>query len=335
MPQYWQIAAGSYGRNYSQYFLKYGIAFVGGEFKERIEQVNEGDIVVLKVGKTMKAVGTVVQRSGKHSGCCDKEWLKDFDGWELPAYCYVDWRKPKKEIKTNRSMGRRTIERIGVETIRNQTRIILGSGRAEKVSLEPSKTQEVEVHEIQECLKKAGLRASEGELTKKLSTICRIRSLAKDYSNSEYGWDWVLEHETRTFLVAPLLLALGWSERQIKIELACDGGKVDIALFRKNFEGNMDDCVAIIETKAFHFGLDDAKEQAQSYSKYFPKCKTVVILNGYCYKIHPTDKNNNFKTARPAYLNLLKPTKKYPIDPENVDGALEAIKWLLPNSYSG
>jgi hypothetical protein len=31
MKNYWQIAAGSAGRDYSDIFLKFGMAFVGGE----------------------------------------------------------------------------------------------------------------------------------------------------------------------------------------------------------------------------------------------------------------------------------------------------------------
>ena len=41
----------------------------------------------------------MVQRDGKRrfdedSFDKDKEWLLDVDGWSLPAYCYVDWKKP-------------------------------------------------------------------------------------------------------------------------------------------------------------------------------------------------------------------------------------------------
>jgi hypothetical protein len=51
MCAYWQIAAGSDGRDYSKVFLKYGMAFVGGE--KHITTMNEidlGDIFVLKQG---------------------------------------------------------------------------------------------------------------------------------------------------------------------------------------------------------------------------------------------------------------------------------------------
>ena len=337
MQQYWHIAAGSNGRDYSQYFLKYGIAFVGGEskFSQRMAEVKEGDVIVLKVEETIIA-GTVVQRSGKHRGCCDKEWLKDFDGWELPAYCYVDWILPTKELEESLKTYRTgtinkmktyrtgTINKIWVEDIRRLAVKILNSGNKAGVSEEPPEPEPVKIDEILECLKKAGLEVSE-------KNVCRIRSLAKYYYEAKFGWDWVLEHETRTFLVIPLLLALGWTEKQMKIELSTSGRKrIDIACFKNKFAGENNDCVVIIETKAFHIGLDYADKQAEIYSEKFPSCEVLITTNGYCYKIY---KKNDGKFEAHAYMNLLKLTKKYPIDPDNVDGALEAIKYLLPNTY--
>jgi len=35
----------------------------------------------------------------------------------------------------------------------------------------------------------------------------------------------IREHETRTFLVIPLLLALGWAEQQLKIEMPAAGAE--------------------------------------------------------------------------------------------------------------
>jgi hypothetical protein len=45
----------------------------------------------------------------------------------------------------------------------------------------------------------------------------RIRRLARFYLDR----DWILtnEYDTRTFLVVPLLLALGWAEQRMKVEL--------------------------------------------------------------------------------------------------------------------
>jgi hypothetical protein len=147
-------------------------------------------------------------------------------------------------------------------------------------------------------------------------------------------WEDVREHETRTFLVIPLLLALGWSEQQIKIELSCSGGRIDIACFASSYKRDNNECVAIIETKGFSSGLDYAAKQAKSYSKDFPNCKIIIVTNGYCYKVYRRDKANQsrFSPLPLAYLNLLKPKDSYPLDPKNVGGALEAIKCLLPSN---
>lgn len=92
MKKYWQIAAGSRGRDYSSLFIKYGMAFVGGDIPiDTMNNVQEGDIIILKSGlRRILAAGTVVKRNGKFSGCGDKSWLRDFDGWDLQAYCNVD-----------------------------------------------------------------------------------------------------------------------------------------------------------------------------------------------------------------------------------------------------
>ena len=336
MPDYWQISAGAYGRDYSKYFLKYGMAFVGGKnYIATMMRLNLNDIVILKQGKSeIVAVGRVIQKDGNHVGRDDREWLKDFDGWELPAYCYVDWRIPEQRIPTP-GLAIGAIAGGYNQEVLNLAKEILNTGKKEVVSREPSESKTVEVIEILKLLIKEGLRPSAAD--ELANTISRITLLADYYYNAKYGGGWIREHETRTFLVVPLLLALGWAEQQMKIEMPYgDGNKrIDIACFKKNYQDNKDDCVAIIETKGFSYGLDYAQKQAEKYSEKFPSCEVLITTNGYCYKIYKKNGANEFKTDPSAYMNLLKLTKKYPIDPENVDGALEAIKWLLPNRYSG
>lgn len=67
------------------------MAFVGGNDQVKaMSRVRAGDTVLLKRGMSaVVAVGEVVERDGKCGGKGDKKWLKDFDGWNLPAYCYV------------------------------------------------------------------------------------------------------------------------------------------------------------------------------------------------------------------------------------------------------
>ena len=127
-----------------------------------------------------------------------------------------------------------------------------------------------------------------------------------------------------------MLVTLGWAEQQIKIELPSLAGRVDIACFAKPYKNDNDNCQLLIETKDFSSGLDYAPNQAKGYTKSFPSCKVVMVTNGYCYKTYIRDKNGSFTTKPSAYLNLIKPRNKYPIDPENVGGALEVLRYLLP-----
>ena len=49
--KYWQVAAGSFGRNYADKFLQFGVAFVGGEScVKTMDTVTPGDVILLKNG---------------------------------------------------------------------------------------------------------------------------------------------------------------------------------------------------------------------------------------------------------------------------------------------
>lgn len=338
MSKYWKIAAGkaAEGRDYSELFFKYGMAFVGEPPKKNIKNmssVNEGDVVILNKGRnSIIAAGKVVQKKGKHNGSKDKKWLMDFDGWELPAYCYVEWKKSEPPLSTD-GLPITTICQLHQEKYKQAANRILETGCPipNYPEQEPEEPEEIKDNQLLECLIIEGLSPSSAcDLT---NTIAKIRLLGKYYYANHWGE--IREHETRTFLVIPLLLALGWSERQLKIELSCDGGKADIACFRRNYcpDKKDKDCIAIIETKGLHFGLDYAPEQAKKYSKSFPNCKVVIVTNGYCYKIYSIRDSDEIKLALSAYINLLRPTKKYPLDP-TIDGALSAIKQLLPNKLT-
>lgn len=330
MSTYWQIAAGSAGRDYTKQFLQFGMAFVGGDKqKATMRETRPGDVIVLKRGtQKILAVGLVVQRAGKHNGVNDKTWLRDFDGWDLAAYCYVDWKRPDQPLSVH-GLTRSTIQKLSKSGLRKLADDILRTGRPVPLIPEPPETAPVDLDAILRFLIKEGLRPSAAdELTK---TVYRIRLLA-DYYRSHCTWEDVREHETRTFLVVPLLLALGWSEQQIKIELPCKAGRVDIACFPMGYRRRDNECTTIIETKDFSSGLHYAQAQAKAYTAHFPNCRTVVVTNGYCYKTYRRNASSEFRLQPSAYLNLFNPTKEYPLDPENVKGALEAIKSLLPHS---
>lgn len=329
MGRYWQVAAGSSERDYSEEFLKFGMAFVGTD-TEKMNMVEEGDIVILKSGVTMiRAAGRVVRRDGKVGGDGDKKWLCDFDGWNLPAYCYVDWCEGNVPAT---GLARGTMREVHIQALRDAAeKIIEDKTGPRDPEPEPESTKGVTDDELISFLIEQGLRVSQAdELTK---TISRIRRLADYYYNCGVRWEDVREHEVRTFLVVPLLLALGWAEQQLKIELPCGGRKsVDIAGFSRRYTGsNTEKCTMIVETKGFSSGLTYAEDQAKRYSEYFPSCRLVVVTNGYCYKTYIKDGSESFGKDPSAYLNLRDPQDGYPINPKNVKGATEAIKWLLPS----
>jgi len=329
---YWQIAAGAEGREYSEDFIRYGLAFVGGHKQcDRMKRVRPGDRILLKRGLGhIVAAGEVVERNGVHSGDGDKDWLRDYDGWDLQAYCFVEWHKPSELVEVQ-GLTYGTIHRIHTPHVRREVDRIIDTEPPElDYEQEPHDTRTVNNDEILSFLIREGLRPGDAEeLT---ATFNRVRLLARYYYDQD-AWDNVREHETRTYLVIPLLLALGWAEQQMKIELPVKcRGRADLACFARPYAGKKDAPVLIIETKGFTQGLDYATQQVKRYAKQFPDCWTVTVTNGYCYKTFRKE-GAKFSRKPSAYLNLLRPRDRYPLDPDNVDGCLEALRLLLPTSY--
>lgn len=328
----WQIAAGSNGRDYTDRFLRHGMAFVGGDQQcSSMAQVEVGDLVILKRGLAqIVAVGVVVDRQGKYRGKGDKNWLRDFDGWDLPAWCYVDWHQYPTPHPTT-GLTRSTIQGV------NQQHLI-SIAQAAVTQLpcttiydpEPPHTEGVSNEDLITELVAFGLRpAAAEELTVALR---RIRLLARFYLNRDWGL--TKEHEARSFLVVPLLLALGWAEQKIQIELNVSGvGRADIACFKYPVSDwhQSDNLAVIIETKGLTQGLDFVHAQSHRYAEKFPSCEVVIVTNGYCYKAFTrAAAGDSFSLVPTAYLNIMDPKKRYPLDPLNVAGAVELLRLLIP-----
>ena len=327
---YWQVAAGSEGRDYSGDFLRFGLAFVGDDKIElTLSTVEVGDRIILKGGRRqIRAVGTVVQRGGSHFGKDDKPWLRDYDGWDLGAYCFVDWHEPPSPI-TVQGLTRATIQRVwDPSLIQEAERVIANYPTRMHLDAEPNPTSEVKDESIIGHLIESGFKILLAE--ELVQAFRRIRRLANYYYN-RCDWASVGEHETRTFLIVPLLQALGWMEQQMKVELSVEGGRVDLALFKRPYTGWADhnaECTAIIESKGFSQGLSYAPDQVKKYAKHFPNCEVLAVSNGYCYKTYQRREDGSFALSPSAYLNILTPRDRYPLDP-SVPGCLPALDMLL------
>lgn len=332
---YWQVAAGDRGRNYSNLFFEYGIMCVGGENQIRtLGKVKKGDIVILKRGRSeILGAGKIIEKNGIVNAE-DEKWLGDFDGWNLKAYTNVEWHRPKKLISVSSGLGIGTIMKASDPKIQRKADDIITSHPQVHPKPKPNLDDiyRLKDEEIIEFLISEGFRPGNAEeLT---NTFNRIRLLANFYYN-QCKWEEIREHETRTFLILPLLFAMGWSEQRLKIELGAGKRKrVDIAAFSKPFSGWGDEkeyCSLIIESKGFSKGLDTAREQAIAYAEAFPNCKTVIVSNGFCYKAFTMKGKKEFSSTPTAYMNLLKPTNKHPIYPDS-KGTLEVFKLILPRA---
>lgn len=331
---YWQIASDSYGRDYSGICLRYGIACAGGESPIRFRT---GDRVILKRGmQEILAVGEVVERNGCRGGLRDKGWLYDFDGRDLSGYCYVDWRRPAEAMKAS-GLSRSTIDEVHKQELRDLADRVIRDAPLVPAEPEPAEPEILYRSEVLEFMVEEGLRPSSVEdLTKAVNRICLLADYY--YKAKHFRCEDILEHETRSFLIVPLLLALGWAEQQLKIGFGCRAGKIDIACFSRRYRNpaperkpNLEDVTLLIESRGFASGLDYAPAQAMAYAEEFPSCQAVVVSNGYCYKAYRRNAAGKFSEQAYAYLNLLRPTRRYPVDPQNVAGALEVLKLLLPS----
>jgi hypothetical protein len=325
--------AGAEGREYSDAFLRFGMAFVGGrKQEEEIVKVRKGDRIALKRGKSaLVAAGVVVERGGNCCGLGGKPWLEDFDGWSLPGWCYVDWHIPPAPIPAT-GFTRYTIQGLDQQHLRTLVDDTISKYAAQAfVASDPKPTERVSDNQLLSHLISEGLRPAAAEDL--LAAFGRIRLLARYYYES-WRWSDVREHETRSFLVMPLLIGLGWAEQQLKIELPMPSGKrrIDTACFSKPyFRATSDDCILIIEAKDFNSGLDYAHSQGKAYAADFANCRMVVATNGYCYKAYDRiNGSTDFSTMPSSYLNILDPRTRYPLDPDHVGGSLELLSQLLP-----
>ena len=340
MMAYWQVAAGQGARNYSDVFLKFGIMLVGagnpGHYFENqdhyrnrkggrrvvdfAEHVDEGeDYVVLKKGAgqgdwEIQAVGRVLG---------DYDYLEQFgdvEGWDLQHCRKVHWKRLPEKTHT-RELSRGTFSKINKRGVKDIAQRIWEEGQTIKKEDIPSVAKTVSDEDLVERLIGNGLRPADAETV--IQTIWRVRRLARWYQR--YGSE-MSEHEIRTFLIAPIMLALGWSEQKIKIEWK----STDMSFFSQIYKKNEKPCM-ILESKRIHEGLDYAETQLIRYAKNFPGCGRLVASDGIRFQLYTRqDDHWNLRQDFRSYMNLLNLKERHPYL-ENIGGAPELCANLMPN----
>lgn len=302
---YWQLASGDSSRDYSQVFLDFGVACVGpGRYGSchqdnwrdlynfqnvpaadmrriaRFLSIKAGDRIILKSGKRIAiAIGEVEEQERGIYEFARR--FEDVDGWDLQHCIRVKW-KP-----VGLTFNRNVFDQHTVSEFTSATFIKLIETKAR--NKEPVKPRG-QVHDprhyepfsyetLERILTWQGIRISDAEHVSQ--TIRRTEKLAKWYlSQPQLAAG---EHEIRTFLVVPLLEALGWSPQQIRIEKTFSKKKLDLVLYARPTDELP--CM-LIETKRMYQGSANAIEQAKEYIENVDELKHLnvfIVTDGVRY----------------------------------------------------
>jgi hypothetical protein len=333
----WQIAAGDTNRDYSDLCLKWGVVLNGpgdlgpwpnckdallsqGVSKRKIadihrfaDEIKDGDVVLLRMGTTViRGVG-VIRGSYEYS-----DTFGDIDGWDLQHIRRVQWiwksdGNTKKFPKYTLKYGD-TTQRIDSKQIDQWLSTIDFSvlPKLKLPDLPQSDNQPVDLNSIAEYLFDHGVASSSIEnLVREIGELTRIAAWYRKSGNPS-------EEETRAYLVAPLLRALGWTPQKMAVEWK----NVDIALFKQlpRADNNL---VAVAECKKMNLSCLTAKSQAESYSAGKPSCQRLIVTDGIRYGVFLRQKKE-YKLF--AYMNLTRLRASYPVyDCKGVKSALRAM----------
>lgn len=322
MKAYWQIAAGNatQGRDYSDLFLRYGMAFVGGDKQVALmREVKEGDIVILKVGlHKIKAVGVVVARNGSAGGVDDKPWVRDVEGWDLRAYRYVEWHLPARTVDTD-SLTRTTISRCHHLKHKRIADEIL---RAPAISASPEPIEQPVIGpaEMAHILSAQWLAVDQSAFRARLESWA---ILYRERFADAMKWK---GDDIRRNLVRPLLASLGWSDHELTENI--HGRRLGHVL------------CAFIDTRSvlpivcrpWYHGLDLNDDQALACASRFVTAKALIVTNGIAYKLYLRDPSSfTFSTAPEAYCSVVHLTERCSSDP-SMSGAPTVLSFLLPHT---
>lgn len=338
----WQQAAGDTDRDYSEICLMWDVVLNGPgkagpwpdcekplrednrsarkvtDLKRFAEQMQDGDLVVLRVG-TAKILG-VGQIVGSY------EWRDEFgdiDGWDLQHVRRVRWlwkgsESPKmfdtyamKQGDTTQKLSQGPVtDWISTITIHDDafTRPLIDLPALKK-------QDEISVAEISEFLFDHGVASS--SITNLLNEIGELIRIAKWYRRSSKP----SEHETVAYLVVPLLRALGWTPQRMAVEW----NHVDVALFEQ-LPRSDESLRVVVEAKKMGNSCLAAMSQAMAYANGKAGCHRLIVTDGLRYGVYIRNELESFRLY--AYLNLTRVRHDYPA--YKCEGAEDALLAMAP-----
>jgi hypothetical protein len=340
MSTVWEIAAGNTTRDYRDLFFEFGVACVGpGEpgryfgnecaYNQRgvwsyrrfmrpfCEQVEKDHLLALRGPHengqpTIHAVGLVTSAYRFDEG----ERLSDVEGWNLAHYHEVEWHVGDPAVIGGLSARGGTLAQI--HKAAPQIRELFERWKPHPARPLPPRARDIKHEdEIISMLIDEGLPTGQAEAI--VHTLWKVRRLARWYKDHRSE---VSEHEIRSFVIVPLLLALGWSEQRIKIEWR----HRDIALFDRPY-GNSAQLQMLVESKRLDGDLGvRSAEQVRRYAEDHASCRHLLITDGLRYKL---SQRGDGDWPAVAYINLLRLRDRHPYQ-EKVAGIQAFLARLLP-----
>jgi hypothetical protein len=325
----WQVAAGDTNRNYADLCLKWDVILNGpgsegpwpecqmalknkwelsskkiGDLQRFAEEITDGDYIVLRMGTTdVFGVGIVLGKSEWH------EEFGDIDGWDLNHIRRVKWLW--RYNKNPKCFDTYTLKLGDVVQLMDSQPVIdwisglsinQDSVKRSLIKL-PSPSNNVEWSGVSEYLFDQGVASNVIEnLTQEIDELIRISKWYQRTGGPS-------ESETVTYLVVPLLRALGWTPQKMAIEWS----SVDVALFSTlpRLDENLS---VVVEAKQKGLSCLRAQSQVKSYAEQPDRslCNRLIVTDGVRYGVY-FKQDNIFRDEPDAYLNLSSMREEYPL----------------------
>lgn len=299
MTDVWQVTSASESRNYTDVFLRYGVALItpgdsGAWSPQRqnlfeddvvrrfAEEVRTGDIVLLRSGSSsVRAVGIVAS---------DYLYLPQFDdvnGWDLQHARRVRW----FELPTVYDFGKPVFGAIAGRFSRvnrddviayAQTFVNSPPDQWKTAPLPPLPEEQPPLETVPENLR---------------DLVAQALDLVNLYQDGNRFGELPSEDELLAHFVVPFLRALGWSVEQIGIKWRF----VDVTAFRA-LPRTPENVQFIIEAKRLGSGVEGALEQALGYLGNLGIQRDVIVTDGIRYRLFSA--RTVYKPA--AYANLVR-----------------------------
>lgn len=342
----WQHAAGDTVRNLVDLCLRWDVILNGpgycgpwpecepllrgDEVSERkltdlrrfCEEMNENDLVVLRIGTNLiPAVGEIVGDYVHH------DEFNDMDGWSNSHVRRIRWlwtspEAPKQFDTYTLKLGD-TTQRLDSPDVYSwlECLIIPDSIYDHEPVILPRLSSKESIDGISEHLFDKGV--SSASILNLLSEIGEFVRVANWYKREETP----SENETVSYLVVPLLRALGWTQQKMAIEW----NRIDVALFC-DLPRRMDNVSIVVEVKRMDHSCLSAFDQARNYALEAPRCKRLIVTDGLRYGVFVKSGDDSSQEDEDfslhAYLNLTRLRQEYPV--YECMGAKEALRVMSP-----